>query len=147
MFEGVLAHLLMVEQPKVCLPWWGPSWASVRWFWHRCRINRSDQSLRQNVIHSSIFLNSSLPMNIFKLYLSVPKLTNIKLCLLVWAEHRWIYGPSDLTLTGSIYLLVAPCHRWIYMTYIRRWHGQADEYWGTRAHRYGPPIFISNWQI
>jgi hypothetical protein len=54
--------------------------------------------------HSFVsFLNLSVPTNIFKLYSSVSKPTNIKLYSSFWAGYWWIYGLSDLTLTGPIY--------------------------------------------
>jgi hypothetical protein len=43
--------------------------------------------LQENVIHSSGFLNPSVPMNIFKLYCSVLKPMNIKLCSSGCAGH------------------------------------------------------------
>jgi hypothetical protein len=79
--------------------------------------------LQENIIHSSIL-----------------KLTNIRLYWSIWAGYRRIYGPSGLTLTGPIYSSVEPRHRWIYATYIRRWHGVTDEYMGRRTVITGPPI-------
>jgi hypothetical protein len=45
-------------------------------------------TLQENGIHLLVFLNLSVPMNVFKLYSSVLKLTNITLYLLVGYGNR-----------------------------------------------------------
>jgi hypothetical protein len=92
-------------------------------------------------------------MNLFKLYSSVSKSTNtrlyslvpmniFKLYLSVWSGHRRIYGTSGLTLTGLIYSL-ASHHPRIYVTYIHRWCGITDKYMGCRAAVTSLTIFVS----
>jgi hypothetical protein len=56
-------------------------------------------TLQENVIHSSGFLNSSVPMNIFKLYLSV------------LTRNWWIYGGAGLMVWAHLYSSV---NHWIY---------------------------------
>jgi hypothetical protein len=124
----VFVHPLTARKPPIdkrCL-------ISGREGWKPGRSKEPESTLHENVIHSSIFLNSSVPINIFKLYLSVSKPTNISLYSLVWAGHRRIYGSSGLTLTRTIYSSMVPCHRWIYVAYIHRWRGATDEYIGAR---------------
>jgi hypothetical protein len=53
-------------------------------------MNYFDDTLQENGIHLSVVLNSSVPTNIFKLYSSVLKPTNITLYLSVESRNRRI---------------------------------------------------------
>jgi hypothetical protein len=62
--------------------------AALELFCRDFRYDVGDKALQKNVIHLSGFLNSSVPTNIFKLYLSVPKPMNINLYSSVFIGHR-----------------------------------------------------------
>jgi hypothetical protein len=67
-------------------------------------------------------------MNIFKLYWSVSKPTNIKSYSSIWVRHQRIYERSDLIFTGS---------------YIRQWSHVTDEYtWHVFVGDVAPPTNI-----
>jgi hypothetical protein len=69
-----------------------------------------------------------MPMNIFKLYWSVSKPTNIKSYSSIWVRHQRIYEPSDLIFTGP---------------YIRQWSHVTDEYtWHVFVGDVAPPTNI-----